>query len=676
MGKRALFLVAILFLSLLSVVPVNAATPYVPIHDIQYTTDPSGDSPYKSQTIITRGVVTGVGSKGFFIQNGSGPWSGIYIYLGSSPSVNLGDLVEVKGYVKEYYGLTEISVNTNYGDYVNKIGTAPIPDPVTLQTGEVSQEQWESVLIKVENVEVTDPSLGYGEWEVNDSSGALRIDDLMYQYNPTMGQKLEYIIGVLYYSYGNFKLEPRSAADIKEYVPLIKVYSLEAPTYVIKGDSVTIKVVLKNDGGFDENITFRLSIGASLVLNETIKITKNGKEIIIYNWTPEKFGSHIIKAEIVGYDTKYAIVKVVENPKSIMDRLTTFYDTRYALYYKPTFDKKYAQYLEILSELKEYGVNLGPIEDKIEAISTNVESIEKHYLEYLELKSTYFRPPYSLPLLVHIRSAVLLTKETSEMVDEILPFLNTTLNEVRELPENQTHITIKVVRVLVDSSHGQYYNDQKLQTLITKLETELGWLVDVNYEQITHEVLSKYNILIITNPRSDITDEEAQAIKDWIEEGGGLFISGDWYRYVYYISLNKITEEFGIKFNDDELMDDEQNTGRPYFPLVGEFNLEHPAMKFLNESSQLYYNGDTLDISGNAVWLIRGYESAYAEDEDGNIVKPKGSSPIVAAAVEIGSGKIVAYGSSKALSDDYYGRYIDTNWPFIKGALLWLVEES
>lgn len=181
--------------------------------------------------------------------------------------------------------------------------------------------------------------------------------------------------------------------------------------------------------------------------------------------------------------------------------------------------------------------------------------------------------------------------------------------------------------------------------------------------------------MIITNPQSDITDEEAQAIKQWVKEGGGLFILGDWYRYVYYRSLNKITEEFGIKFNDDELMDDEINDGKPYYPFVGEYNFEHPATKFLNETWKMYYNGDTLDVSGDAVWLIRGYESSYAVDQTGKITKEKGSKPIVAAAVEVGEGRIVAYGSSKAISDKYYGTYITTNWPFIKGVLLWLAGE-
>jgi hypothetical protein len=200
--------------------------------------------------------------------------------------------------------------------------------------------------------------------------------------------------------------------------------------------------------------------------------------------------------------------------------------------------------------------------------------------------------------------------------------------------------------------------------------------VDVNHqESLSKELLSKYDVLIITNPGEDITEQEAQAVKEWVREGGGLLITGDWYRYVYYKSLNRITEEFGIKFNPDELMDDDKNTGRSYFPLIGEFNFDHPATRFLNEDSQLYYNGGTLDISGNAVWIVRGYPTSYAVDSSGKVTKEKGSKPVVAAAVEVENGRIVAYGSSKSLSDDYYGKYIESNWPFLKGVLLWLAGE-
>ncbi|MCD6168212.1 MAG: hypothetical protein J7J33_02755, partial [Caldisericia bacterium] len=229
---------------------------------------------------------------------------------------------------------------------------------------------------------------------------------------------------------------------------------------------------------------------------------------------------------------------------------------------------------------------------------------------------------------------------------------------------------------LIDASHNQYFNDQRLTGLITRIKNELGWLVDVNAQPITLDLLSKYNVLIIPNPKSDITEKEAQAIKEWVRNGGGLLITGDWYKYVYYRSLNKVTEEFGIKFNDDELMDDEYNTGKSYYPLVGEFNFVHPTTRFLSGAHQLYYSGNTLDISGNAIWLIRGYETSYAVSETGDITKEKGSKPIIAAAVEVGSGRIVAYGSSMALSDEQNGEYIRTNWPFIKGVLLWLAKKS
>jgi len=706
-----LIVATILFLSIFPVSAVGAASSYVPIHDIQYTTDPSGDSPYKGQTVVTRGVVTAVASKGFFIQNGSGPWSGIYVYTGSAPNVDIGDVVEVRGYVKEYYGLTEISVNPKYGDYVHILGTSSVPEPITLPTGNVSQEQWEGVLIKVENVVVTNANLGYGEWEVDDGSGPVRIDDLIYKYTPQKGQKFEYIIGVVYYSFGAFKIEPRSAEDIKEYIPSVKITSLTAPTVAYKGTSILIEMHIKNEGNFGENVTAVLSIDGTVLVNKTLEIKAGETETVKYEWTPQNLGNYGIKAEILGYDTKYLSTKVIEHPRIVINYLLKFYDFRYTMSLRPEFEEQYAQYSEILSELQGYGVDLGPIEDKINEINENVKQIEEHYSKYLEQKSVYWTK-YPLVPMANIRKAYFLTKETEEKIKEILPILNATLQEVRELiaqqanqtlpsgnettpgpsnvtqpsnqtmnqtttvTENQTQIIVKVVRVLIDASHDQYYNDQRLSGLMTRIKDELGWLVDVNHqESLSKELLSKYDVLIITNPGEDITEQEAQAVKEWVREGGGLLITGDWYRYVYYKSLNRITEEFGIKFNPDELMDDDKNTGRSYFPLIGEFNFDHPATRFLNEDSQLYYNGGTLDISGNAVWIVRGYPTSYAVDSSGKVTKEKGSKPVVAAAVEVENGRIVAYGSSKALSDDYYGRYIESNWPFLKGVLLWLAGE-
>jgi len=212
--------------------------------------------------------------------------------------------------------------------------------------------------------------------------------------------------------------------------------------------------------------------------------------------------------------------------------------------------------------------------------------------------------------------------------------------------------------------------------LMNEIETELGWEVELNQLPLTYDHLKDYDVLILLNPKDDLTEAEISAIQEFVENGGGLFIAGEWYKYLNSESLNAVVEKYGISFNADELMDEEKNSGRPYYPFIGIYNKDHPAMKFVPEDWTMYYNGDTLTVSGAAVWLIRGYETSYSVDADGNVVYAKGSKPIVAVAIEVGNGRIIAYGSSKALSDSYYQKYIKSNWPFIKGALLWLAHQE
>ncbi|MEN8173591.1 MAG: hypothetical protein ABFS03_12025, partial [Chloroflexota bacterium] len=188
------------------------ATSFTSIYEIQYTTDPSGDSPYKDQDgITTEGIVTARFYNGYFIEDpAGGAWQGLFVYDTNTPS--LGDRIRLTGTVTEYYNLTQLKEITSFT--VLSTGNT-IPTPTILTTGEVSQEQWESVLVRVETASVTNDDLGHGEWSVNDGSGDVVIDDKgSYAYTPTNGDILNYIIGVLDYSYGAFKIQPRYDADI------------------------------------------------------------------------------------------------------------------------------------------------------------------------------------------------------------------------------------------------------------------------------------------------------------------------------------------------------------------------------------------------------------------------------------------------------------------------------
>jgi len=180
----------------------------VSIYNIQFTTDISGDSPYKEQIVITSGVVTAVHSGGYFIQDGTGPWTGLYIYDNNN-SPQIGDSLLLKGKIVEYYGMTEM---TNVSVF-EKLGTAPIPQPTLITTNQVNQEAYESVLIRVDNAVCINANAGFGMWTVNDGSGACKVHNLIYQYTPVLNAVYG-IIGPVFFTFDEFRIEPRSSADV------------------------------------------------------------------------------------------------------------------------------------------------------------------------------------------------------------------------------------------------------------------------------------------------------------------------------------------------------------------------------------------------------------------------------------------------------------------------------
>jgi len=144
-----------------------------------------------------------------------GPWSGLTLYGSDISALARGDSVTVTGVVDEYFELTEMTYP--YSEVTVESTGHALPAPEALETGDVGQEQWESVLVAVQNAEVTEEPDTFGEWAVDDGSGDIRVDDLGdYTYTPSLGDTLSEIIGVCWYSYSNWKIEPRDDADITE----------------------------------------------------------------------------------------------------------------------------------------------------------------------------------------------------------------------------------------------------------------------------------------------------------------------------------------------------------------------------------------------------------------------------------------------------------------------------
>ncbi len=128
----------------------------------------SGDSsPYVGQPVITDdNIVTSVGPAGFTMQTpdrrddrNALTSNGIYVFTATAPSVQVGDAVDVRGKVAEYYGLTELTQPTvqrsSAGNALPRPvvfgGNVPSTDPAHLSCGSSNFECFEGMRILVLN---------------------------------------------------------------------------------------------------------------------------------------------------------------------------------------------------------------------------------------------------------------------------------------------------------------------------------------------------------------------------------------------------------------------------------------------------------------------------------------------------------------------------------------------
>jgi FlgD Ig-like domain len=199
------------------------------VHDIQFTEDPSGDSPYLEQVVtIEEAVVVGVGWRptgghaSFFVMDpAGGAWSGVYVYDYDEAyvwSISEGDLVTITATVDEYFGFTELG----YIEECDVIGQGTVPAPIDVSTADIaSMEAYESCLVQVDNVTVTQAQDDFGQWYVSDGSSPCQIDDSYFyldEIDPPIVIGMDdfwgRLVGMVDYSYDEYSINPRYVGDM------------------------------------------------------------------------------------------------------------------------------------------------------------------------------------------------------------------------------------------------------------------------------------------------------------------------------------------------------------------------------------------------------------------------------------------------------------------------------
>jgi 2',3'-cyclic-nucleotide 2'-phosphodiesterase (5'-nucleotidase family) len=189
----------------------------VSIVEIQSNTTDGDASAYAGMLVNTTGTVTATNDDGFFLQDtaATAGYSGIYVY-GSSGDVSPGDVVQIEAPVEEYFGLTQLNASASNAS-LSTTGTGSVPAAVSVDTEEVSQERYESVLVNVSDLTVTSTPNQYGEWDVTDGSGAVAVDNVATGDDATpaqTGATIDAIEGPVYFSFDEFKIQPSSVENL------------------------------------------------------------------------------------------------------------------------------------------------------------------------------------------------------------------------------------------------------------------------------------------------------------------------------------------------------------------------------------------------------------------------------------------------------------------------------
>jgi cytosine/adenosine deaminase-related metal-dependent hydrolase len=213
------------------------ATPCSRTYTIEQLRNPS--SPGRPRPGTVRAVIQGVhvtavrrqgtGSNdrnvtGFFVQElAAGPFRGLFVNLGGqAPSVAVGNIVDVEGLYEEVFGVTTLTQPTvRVVTPSTTLAVQPIVvDAARIATNGADAEGYESMLVRVENVAVTEQNADAAQNRDFDEfvvTGGLRVDDYIYDAldnNFAVGTTFRSITGIHGFLFSQRKLMPRDAADL------------------------------------------------------------------------------------------------------------------------------------------------------------------------------------------------------------------------------------------------------------------------------------------------------------------------------------------------------------------------------------------------------------------------------------------------------------------------------
>lgn len=243
-------------------------------------------------------------------------------------------------------------------------------------------------------------------------------------------------------------------------------------------------------------------------------------------------------------------------------------------------------------------------------------------------------------------------------------------------------------KVIFDETgpYGKFYTIYNVETYgsssFAAMLQEHGFSVSrLTEKPITFDKLKGYNTLILMAPGRTYSDSEVNSIKEFVSNGGGLFLIGSNWGYDdgdENFAYNKIAKSFGVSFANNEILTDNQSfLIYPNFVKITDIK-PHPITNNVPE----YYHlmGTYIKNPGNSTVLAYSDASSWGDQgfiteghtQSNNIKdanETSGPLPILSV-MEYGKGKIVFMGSTGTFVNSFI--YRSNGWKLELNSVNWL----
>jgi len=228
--------------------------------------------------------------------------------------------------------------------------------------------------------------------------------------------------------------------------------------------------------------------------------------------------------------------------------------------------------------------------------------------------------------------------------------------------------------VVFDDSHSQYFNIANQFAGFASDLVENGYAVST-MQTFDPELLAACDILVLTFGSTNYTTQEVDMIDDFVNDGGGLFITTDGDHWGN--SLDLVIEQFGVVRNKTAVLEDtDDNTLGDYNVIFGKpTNFINHSITLNVNRVEIYYGSGFVEMPANAQSLIVTDTDGTASFGSGMIANGTAAS----LAFTEGDGRVAVFGDTNALDStfdtdgDLIEDYFDSdNADFLINNIRWL----